>query len=71
MLTEPRRHHGAASGVGRAYPAPATLVKALKSLEDKNIILSEKRGSPEQGSRPTYYGLDGVGGPSLDRPTGR
>jgi hypothetical protein len=34
-----------------------TLLQALRSLQDKNLLLVEQRQSPERGNEPTNYRL--------------
>ena len=41
--------------------ARSTLVNALKSLEDRNVIISERRSSPDQGFEATIYRLNVIG----------
>ena len=41
-------------GVGLSKP---TLLRALKSLREKQIIIAERRGSVERGNQPTNYRL--------------
>jgi len=41
--------------------ARSTLVAALKSLEARNVIISEKRSSPDQGFEATIYRLNVIG----------
>ena len=38
-----------------------TLLQALRSLEEQNIILTERRQSPEKGNEPTSYQLNMLG----------
>ncbi len=45
-------------GVGLSKP---TLLKSLRSLKEKNIILTERRKSEERGDEPTSYELNIVG----------
>ncbi len=41
--------------------ARSTLVTALKSLEERNVIISERRSSPDQGFEATIYRLNVIG----------
>jgi hypothetical protein len=56
-------------GAGVSKP---TLLQALRSLEERQIIQTERRRSAEKGDEPTVYKLrfanDGVGGQKIIRP---
>jgi len=56
MLNGLRRRDGRVldRGVGLSKK---TLLQAIKSLEEQNIILTERRRSPEKGDEPTSYRL--------------
>src|SRR5258708_13748420 len=45
-----------------------TLLAALNTLEEKHIILTERRRSAERGNEPTTYKLNIVGASSTDNP---
>lgn len=52
-------------GVGLSKP---TLLQALRTLQDKNIIETERRRSAEKGDEPTVYRLRFAnGGPGMNR----
>jgi DNA-binding transcriptional ArsR family regulator len=48
-------------GTGLSKP---TLLQALRSLQDKHIIETERRRSPEKGDEPTVYKLKFAEGPA-------
>jgi DNA-binding transcriptional ArsR family regulator len=53
-------------GTGLSKP---TLLQALRSLQDKHIIETECRRSPEKGDEPTVYKLKFAEGPAGQKPS--
>ena len=47
-----------------------TLLLALRTLEERGIILTERRQSAEKGNEPTAYRLNVIGGDSAPAPLG-
>jgi hypothetical protein len=66
--------HGITTRDGRRQDRGAglskkTLLGALRSLEDQNIIFTERRQSPEKGNEPTTYRLNVLNGRTVEETT--
>src|SRR5215216_1122198 len=57
MLTGIRTHDGRVLDRGTGL-SKKTLLQAINSLEEKNIIITERRRSIEKGDEPTAYRLN-------------